>query len=839
MNIIDFTTRLSKIQPFSTHTHTDASNLRLRDAINKVEDLLEYALKLGLKGVCITDHEVLSSHVKAHLYVKENKDRFKDFSLGFGNEIYLVDRKEVEQLKEINERIPFHHFILIAKNDEGYEALKKLSSQAWKNSFFYKGLERVPTYKDYLEEIMKDNKGNIIATSACVGGELPQLLIKYKREGSLEAKSKIHSFITWLIKLFGDDLYFELQPSRGQDQLDANEMLLKVSKSYGVKCIVSTDAHYLNKEQQMAHKIYLTASQGEREVEAFYSTTYVMDSQELSEYFDNNLLEELILNTHEISNKLEPISFEQQIKVPKAHIPEFSQNPLFVPSYMEYKYIRKFSQSPHEVDRYYLHLLAEGMINKNQELNRENLSRIDLELGEIYKISENLNQPLSSYFVLTKDVIDLMWQVSLVGVSRGSAACYYTNYLLDIVQINPLKHDLPHWRFLSSDRPTMPDIDIDAEGSKRAEIVALTKEEYGEENVLNMGTFITEGSRSAVLTSCRGLGIDKDIAQNISALIPTEKTEVWSITDCFFGNEKKNRKPAKKFIDEVEKYEGLKTAILAIDGLISGRGQHASGIILFPDGYIKQNALMKTSSGLAITQFDADDSTYMGALKLDFLSISALDRIRTAMKILLENGKIEWQGTLRATYNKYFHPDVLEMDNPEMFKLLIDGHVLNAFQFETAVGARTIAKINPKSFDEICAGNSLMRLTTDGEQPLDKYIRFKNDISQWYEEMKEFDLKDDEIKVLESYLASNYGICDTQEGLMLLSIEPKISNFSLAQANKFRKAVAKQNQKLIEEQREIFFKQGLEAGNRHEFLFYVWEKLLKPQFGYAFSSPGL
>ncbi|MGG1915989.1 PHP domain-containing protein [Priestia megaterium] len=828
---------LPELHPFGPHNHTDKSNFRLRDAINKPEALLDYALEIGLSGIAITDHETLASHVKAHQYIEANRDRFGDFVLGFGNEIYLVDREDTLKKKEVNERISFHHFILIAKNNRGYEALRKLSSKAWYNSFFYKGMERVPTYKDDLTAIMQEYQGDVIATTACVGGEMPQTLIEYKRNPTPENKAKVHNLVVWLKGVFGDDLYFELQPSKNEDQLIANEMLYKVGQAYGVKCVVSTDAHYLNRQQALAHKIYLQASEGEREVDTFYATTYVMSQEELLEYFEPELLKELIINTHDIKNSIEPITFAQDVKVPVAKIPPYEMNQFFVPHYMEYEYIRKYSESKYPIDRYYLHLIAEGMISKNQERSKENLSRINTELEELYHITENIGQPLSSYFVLTKDVVDLMWQVSLVGVSRGSASCFYLNYLLDIVQINPLKYDLPHWRFLSKERPELPDIDLDSEGSKRHDIIRITKEAYGEENVLNMGTFTTEGTRSTVLTTCRGMGIDKDIAHNIANLIPTEKGGIWNLKECFEGDPRKGKKPAREFIAEVEKYEGLKEAMLAIEGIVSGRGQHASGVIIFPNGYVEQNAMMKTTSGLPITQFDMVDSVYMGGLKLDYLSINALDRIRAAMELLLEHGKIEWQGSLRETYNKYFHPDVLEMDAPEMFDMLFQGHVLNAFQFETAVGTQALMKINPRNFTELCAGNSLMRLSSDGEQPLDKFVRFKKDISQWYAEMRVAGLHDDEIKILEKHLLDRYGVCDTQEGLMLLSMDEQIAGFTLTQANKFRKAVAKQNKELIEQQRLTFYEHGQEIGTRLEMLDYVWHKLLKPQFGYAFSLP--
>ena len=125
---------MEKLQPFLNHSHTVFSNFRLRDAINKPEDLLDYALEIGLKGITITDHEILSGHFKAYQHIEKNKEKFKDFKLAFGNEIYLVDKEDVEWARENNDKIPFYHFILIAKNQNGYKALKELSSKAWSNS---------------------------------------------------------------------------------------------------------------------------------------------------------------------------------------------------------------------------------------------------------------------------------------------------------------------------------------------------------------------------------------------------------------------------------------------------------------------------------------------------------------------------------------------------------------------------------------------------------------------------------------------------------------------------------------------------------------------------------
>lgn len=453
-------------QPFLTHNHSCYSNLRLRDATNKPEDMIEYAYELGLPGIAITEHATISSHIKFHRYIKEN-EHLKDFKIAYGDEFYLVDKETVDKARENNDKIFFHHFLVLAKNQRGYEFLKKLTTREWQNSFFYRGTERTPTYFEDLTELIKGYENDVIFQSACLGSPLSQLILQYNKDKSLETKKKINDFIKFFINLVGkENFYLELQPAiklNGsnkevkQEQQIVNDMLLQLSKVYGLKPIITTDAHYLNKEQAFAHKVYLQASQGEREVESFYNTTYLMDRKELLEYFDNDTLDMLIDNTHDIMDKIEPIEFAKTTQVPSIDIPNYKDKDLFKPYLKDYEYINKYHESKEDMDRYYLHLIGEGMVSHGQEFTQENLSRINVELEQVWEISNVLEQPLSSYFVLTQDIVNMIWEVSLVGVSRGSASCFYTNYLLDIVQINPIKYKLPWWRFLNKDRIELPD----------------------------------------------------------------------------------------------------------------------------------------------------------------------------------------------------------------------------------------------------------------------------------------------------------------------------------------------------------------------------------------------
>jgi DNA polymerase-3 subunit alpha len=811
--------------------------------------MIDYAVEIGMSGLSITDHETLAAHVEAIQYVKKQKEKGKipkDFVLGLGDEIYLVDRQVAEHARETNEAIKYYHFLLTAKDRFGYQGLKEITSLAWENSFWHRGMERVPTYKDDLEKIMEKYKGHIIATTACLGSEWDQTILNWVREEHVgkkqEYKLKIHKLMLWYKKLFGDDFYIEIQPSFNQEQQLYNKNAIIVANAYKVKTVVATDAHYLNKEQAKIHETYLRADEGEREVAEFYSSTYMMSVDEMWEYFDGNIsatqFEESVNNTLELMKKIEEFDLYHEIIVPHIKIPDFELSHLFKDCYDKYEYIRKFSISPRIEDRYHLFKIEQGFIKYRQEMNDENLERINEEYKELWLTSEKIGQAVSSYYLLTQKVVDLMWLVSFVGVSRGSAASWYTVYLLGITQINPIKYNLPHWRHLTHERPEMPDIDIDTEASQRAAIIEIMKREFGENNVLNISTLTKEKTRSAILTAARGMGIDNDIAQNIANLIPTDKTGMWTLRECLEGNEEENKKPVKELIEELKQYPGFLEAVETIEGLVSGRSVHASGVYIYNEGYLSQNAMMKTTGGQYVTQFNMGDSDYQGGLKLDFLTINALDRIHSCMDLLLEYGKIEWQGSLRATYEKYLHPDVLEMEDPEMFKMLYEGHVFDAFQFDSAVGSQAVQKIYPQSFYELEAGNSLMRLSPEGgESPLDKYVRHKNDINEWYVEMHQAGLTCEEEDLLKSYLLQNYGMCDTQEAMMLLSMDPSIADFGLLEANKLRKGVAKKKKEILDECREMFVKGCEKTGCSDKMRDYVWYVLFSPQFGYSFSLP--
>ena len=363
-------------------------------------------------------------------------------------------------------------------------------------------------------------------------------------------------------------------------------------------------------------------------------------------------------------------------------------------------------------------------------------------------------------------------------------------------------------------------------------------EYYGDENVLNTLTLKTEGTKSTVQVCAKGFGINNDDAQFLADLIPFERGANWSLNDCFYGNEEKNRPPQTEFINEVAKYPGLKETMFKIEGIISGRSIHASASYIFDNGYLVQNSKMRAPNGTWITAFNMEDSDYMGGLKIDTLTIQNLDKLHKAIDLLIEDGIIEDKGSIKDNYDEYLHPDKLEYNDYKMWNLLDKNKILDAFQFDTQMGKQVIIKTQPRSMFQLSTANSLMRLMAQPgapEAPMDTYRRYKDNINLWYEEMSRAGLNDSEQKIMGEHLGKLFGVADTQESIMQLSMDKRISGFDVVLSNKLRKAVAKKKAVLVNESREKFFSHGKELGTSDALLNYVWNTQITRQLGYSFS----
>lgn len=839
------------------HNHLDTSNLRLLDCVISVNDLIQTAADMGKKGVAITDHETVAAHVKAIQKTRELKEKGKipqDFKLILGNEIYLCD--SLEEVKDNYQSgvTKFPHFLLLSKDKEGHEALRILSSKAWENSFYTGMMERVPTIKSTLEEVINQYPNKLIGSSACLGSESSIHILNGEYD-------KAKEFLKWCSNLFGKgNFYLELQPSGNDEQRKVNEKLIEFSSELNLDLIVTSDSHYLRPEDAEIHAAYLNAKQGDREIASFYESCYLHTKDEIYEklnYIDESIISKALENTIKIGDMIEDYTIEADTVIPKINLPEFQLSHIFKGGYENYTYLGKMAYSDNEQDRYYVNLLEKGFSEYiphktiSKEYFHKLMERIDVELEQLWDMSKNLNQAMSAYYVTVAKIVDLMWgddcgessktEGSLVGSGRGSAVAFLTNFLLGITQVNPLDYgiEVPYWRHLHKSRADIGslDVDLDINGSKKSHIFKRMKEFFGEDKFLQVCTFGTEGSKSSIQTACRGLGYDSDTAQYISSLIPFERGANWSISECLYGNEEEGRKPSREFIREIEKIPKLKETALKIEGLINKRSVHAGGVLILNDSYVKTNAMMKAPKGTHITQFNLEDSQALGNIKYDVLVIESLEKIQTTIDLLLEAGEMDWQGSLRKTFNKYLHPEKIDKENPRLFEMASSGNIPDLFQFSTAVGHSTITKVKPTNLLEMVATNSLMRLQSDsGEQPIDTFIRFKNDISLWYKEMRDFGLNETEIGIMEEHLLPLNGVSDTQESVLMLAMDKRIAGFDVRDGTTLRKSIAKKSKDAAEKAKEMLFEKGLALGTRKILLEYVWYQISR-MLSYAFSSP--
>lgn len=830
---------------FEIHSHSHYSNIRLIDCINKPEDLISKAAELGLAGITLTDHEALCGHVdwlNAEKQLKKDKIIPEDFVCALGNEIYLVDKRGDCEY--------YPHFILIAKNKEGHRALRELSSTAWYNSYFHKRMERVPITKNELKNIIKKYPNSLIASTACLGSEFAHLvmeLVELEKRNELQLiynkKLEIKQFCDYCIDLFGDDFYIEVAPSASDDQIIYNNRAKEIANGLGLKMVFGGDAHYLSSNDRQVHKAFLNSKDGEREVDDFYQYAYLMNDAEAYEnskdVFTYDEFEKICNNSIEIMNKIEHYSLDNLPIIPTTKVKQYTpiNNQLFI----NYPTIYDLLLNGTDQDRYWVNQCLEGLTRLGKNANKIYLARLEEEADIIKTVGDKLGNDLFSYFNTFQSYIDLFWECgSIVGPGRGSSVCYLSNYLLGITQLDPIEYNLPAFRFLNKERLELPDIDIDLSPSKRPYIFNKIRERVGETNLLQVATFTTVGTKSAVLTACRGYrsaeypnGVDIDVAQYIASMIPSERGFLWSLDDMIYGDEEKERKPNRAFINEIDKYPGLLEIMRGIDGLIITRSQHASGVIIYNESCCDTGALMRSPGGELTTQYALHQAEQAGDVKFDFLVTEICDKLISTVKLLQDDDYFDQSSSLREIYNTCLHPSKIDLTNADIWDALGNGSVIDVFQFSTQVGLQAATSIKPRNPNEMMMANALTRLVGEKgkERPIDRYIRMKNNINEWYMEVRRIGLTAEEIERLKPFYLETYGCPTTQEKLMLICME--IAGFSLKEANAARKIVSKKQIKKVPELK----KQFIEGCGSKAIAEYVWETCMAPQMSYSFAEP--
>ena len=830
--------------PGSLHNHTQYSNARLRDCIIKEDELLGYAVELGHEVVAITDHESIMNAVKVGKAYKKIKEKNPDFKVIFGNEIYLC-RNGLNNENFIKGQDRYYHFILLAKDAIGHQQIREISTRAWMRSYMARGMRRVPTYYQDLIDIIAANPGHVVGCTACLGGALATQLLRYKESKDVMLYDKIVQWCDQMEWIFGADNFFlELQPSETHEQTYVNRMLIDLANTFHYKYIITTDSHYLKKEDKAIHKAYLNAQDGDREVDSFYATTYMMDTEELESHMDLTYeeLEEAYGNIRRIAAMCEDYSLQKELKIPalqwKPSRVSYVRNCWIerIPS------LKKFVESDYEGDRLLACHVVERLEDDNDLWGEKVWAAVEDNLDKTWESSLVNKTHWSAYFLNLQRIIDVCWEAgTLVGCGRGSGVGFILLYILGITQINPLAETVQtfSFRFLNPSRVSVLDIDTDIEGGRRAEVLTKLRQVYGQDRVANVATFRTEKSKSAILTAARGLGIDVDVAQYIASLIPADRGQLRTLDQCMYGDEENGFDPIKQFIFEMtENYPELWEVAHKIEGLVCGTGIHAGGIIFVDEPFTNSTALMRAPDGTVCTQFDLHDSEDCSLIKMDLLSVEAMDKMHNCLDLLCEYGYVERKPTLRETYESTIGIYNLERENKDMWHMVWNHEIQSLFQMEKQSGIQGIALTKPESVDDLAHLNSIIRLMAQekgGEMPLNKYARFKENIDLWYDEMNEYGLTAEEITLLEPIIKGSYGICESQEAFMQLVQIPECGGFDLNFADSLRKAIAKKNPKAYDELTKQYFETCKEKGLSRNLCNYVWNVLVATSRGYGFN----
>jgi DNA polymerase III subunit alpha len=714
------------------HVHTQYSIL---DGAAQIEPLLQKVADDGMKAIAITDH----GNMYGVLPFAEIA-RKKGLKPIIGCEVYVADGSRLE--KRGREDRSGYHMILLAKNRKGYENLSRLVSIGFLEGFYY--TPRID------KEILKLYHEGLIASSACLGGEIPQALME---KGMDQAEEVLKGFLD----VFGADFYLELQRHGLEEQEPVNQQLIELARKYNVKVIATNDVHYVNAEDARAHDILICLQTGkdlDDDTRMKYSGhEYLKSRQEMADLFAD--IPEALTNTQEVVDKIE----DYEITTKKIMLPVF---PL--------------PEGFGSEDEYLRHLTYEGAKRFYPDLTEEVRERLDFEL-EVVK-----NMGFAGYFLIVQDFINESRQMGVaVGPGRGSAAGSAVAYCTGITAIDPIKYNLLFERFLNPERVSMPDIDIDFDDEGREKVMEYVIQKYGREKVAQIVTFGTMAAKSSIRDVARVLKLPLPEADRLAKLVP-EKPGV-SLASAYKDVPELAQalKDPNPLIQETLKYAKI------LEGSNRQTGVHACGVIIGPTNLVDCLPLStQKDSDLPVTQYEGKFVESVGMLKMDFLGLKTLSVIKEAIKNIIKT-----QGVSVDAEN-------VPLDDEKTYALYQRGDTVGTFQFESGGMREYLKELKPTNIEDLIAMNALYR-----PGPMEfiptyinrKHGRHKTEYPHpWLEEI----------------LKPTYGIMVYQEQIMQAA--QIMAGFSLGSADILRRAMGKKKKEEMDRQKTFFIEGAVKKG---------------------------
>ena len=749
------------------HVHTQFS---LLDGAASIKNLMKKAQADNMRAVALTDH---GNMFGAFNFVAEaNKFNIKPI---VGCEFYLVEDRFKKTFNKENKDNRYHQ-LLLAKDQEGYVNLAKLCSLGYIEGLYSKW----PRIDKSLIE--KHHKG-LIATSCCIGAEVPQLILN---KGEEEAEKALK----WWLDLFGEDYYIELQRHNMEEQEIINKTLIKFARKHNIKMIASNDSHYVDQDDYNAHDILLCVNTGELQSTpvgdgkgfrfGFPNDQFYFKSQaEMNNLFSD--LPEAIDNTNEIVDKINPPKLQRDILLPNFPLPpEFSN-----------------------ADQYLEYLTFEGAKKRYKEISSEIEDRLKHELNIIKTMG------FAGYFLIVQDFIAAGKNLGVaVGPGRGSAAGSAVAYCIGITNIDPIKYSLLFERFLNPERVSMPDIDIDFDDEGRQSVIDYVVDKYGKNQVAQIITFGTMAAKSSIKDVARTLDLPLPEANYLAKLVPDAPGT--SLNKAF------SEVPELAEIRKRSDLQG-KTLQLAetLEGSVRNTGIHAAGVIIAPDDLTNYIPVCTAKDAeLLVTQFDGKVIESAGMLKMDFLGLKTLSIIKKAIELVKKNHGIQ------------IDIDDIPLDDPKTFELYQNGDTIGTFQFESEGMRMYLRDLKPTNIEDLIAMNALYR-----PGPMQFIPNFVN--RKHGKETVEYPHE-----LLEPILKDTYGIMVYQEQIMQTA--QLLAGYTLGGADLLRRAMGNKDKDKMAQERVKFVAGAKEKHNinkdKAEDVFSIMEKFAEYGFNRSHSA---
>jgi DNA polymerase-3 subunit alpha len=741
------------------HVHTEYSML---DGAARVDDLFAEAARMGMPALAMTDHGYLFGAVD--FYQAGKKHGVKPI---IGLEAYLAPGSRYEKQRRDTAE-PYSHLTVLAESQTGYANLLKLVSLASIEGYFYKPRMDRELFERYHE--------GLIATTGCLGGEVPQAILKddLPRARKLAAEFR---------DLFGPESYFvELHDHGAAEQRRVNRELIPLAKDLGIPLLAANDLHYTHKQDARAHEVLLCIQTGAtladpKRFKFEGDQFYLKSPAEMRSLFPRDEFPDACDNTLMVAERCDVGLEFGNNKLPRFDVPE-----------------------GHDLESWLRHEVERGARERyGDPVPAEAMERIDFELSVINQLG------FAGYFLIVTDLCRHAREHGIrVGPGRGSAAGSCVSYCLRITDLDPIAYGLMFERFLNPERREMPDIDLDFDERRRGDMIRYATEKYGEDHVAQIVTFSTIKAKQAIRDSARVLGFPYKLGDDLAKMMPPPVLgKEWPLAEAYkLSTElRESRQGNPDASGVLETAEGL-------EGLRRQWGVHAAAVVISRDPLIDHVPIMKREAdGAIITQYEMNGVAKLGLLKMDFLGLRNLTVLDDTVKHLRARG-------IELDLGK------LPTDDAETFRMLCRGDSDGVFQMESEGVRRILRQLKPDRFEDIVAVIALYRPGPMEQIPT--YIRGKQDrssISHLH-------------PLMEEITADTYGVMVYQE--QIITLLQRVAGYTAGEADIVRKAIGKKIDALMRKEEPRFLAGCKQRGLSAEQARTLW-RLIQPFAGYSFN----